>query len=463
MAVDHRNSHSFNFDLSGDRLMQVTEIDANGLKHEFKVVIPASQLEARMQERLNEIALTVQMPGFRPGKVPLKIVRQKYGNSVMGEVMEKVVNEGAQAAITQKDLRPAVQPKVEITSYAEGADLEIKVAVEVLPDITPMDFAGIALERETATVPDAEVDEAIKRIAEHHEGSEVVDRAAETGDVVVIDFVGQQDGIVFPGGSAEDYQLKLGSGSFIPGFEEQLTGKKAGDETVVQVTFPESYGNEGLAGKGATFDVKVKEVRAAQPAVLDDALAVKLGLENLEALRSAVREEISRELVSLSRGRLKRKLLDVLAENHDFPVPGSMVDHEFDAIWKQIEEDRKAGRLDPVDAAKSDEELTAEYRSLSERRVRLGLLLADVGRNNNITISQDDLNKALMDEARRYPGQEHMVFQYFRNNPEALESLRAPIFEEKTVDFILELAKVTDKDVTVGDLRKDPEAADKAE
>ena len=381
--------------------MQVTEIDANGLKHEFKVVIPASQLEARTLERLTEISRTVQMPGFRPGKVPMKIVRQKYGNSVMGEVMEQVVNEGAQAAISQKELRPAVQPKVEITGYSEGADLEIKVVVEVLPEIKFMDFAGIDLERETAPVPDSEVDEAIGRIAEHHEGSEAVDRASASGDTVVIDFLGKLDGVAFSGGTGQDYSLKLGSNTFIPGFEDQLIGKKAGDDVVVKVTFPEAYGNAELAGKAVEFDVKVKEVRAPQAAVLDDAFAQKLGLETLDALRVAVRDEIGRELSNLSRGRLKRKLLDVLAANHDFPVPGSMVDHEFDAIWKQIEDDRKAGRTDPTDAGKTDDELKAEYRSLSERRVRLGLLLADVGRTNNINVTQEDLNKALMDRALR--------------------------------------------------------------
>ncbi len=446
-------------DLNGERLMQVTEIDANGLKREFKVVIPAVQLETRMQDRLSEIARTIRLPGFRPGKVPLKLVRQKYGASVMGEVVEQAVNDGAQAAIAEKGLRPAIQPKVEITSYDPGSDLEFKMAVETLPEITPMDFATIAIEREKASVLDAEVDEAIARIAEHHEDSAVVDRAAQAGDMVVIDFVGRQDGIVFPGGSAEGYQLKLGAGTFIPGFEDQLVGKKAGDEALVQVTFPEAYGNEGLAGKGAEFEVKLHEVREPKPATLDDEFAKKLGVDTLDALRQAVLEEIGREIDSLSRGRVKRRLLDVLAANHDFPVPGSMVDHEFDAIWTQLEKDRAEGKIDPTDAGKSDDELKAEYRALSERRVRLGLLLAEVGRGNGITVSQEDLNRALMAEARQFAGQEHLVFQYYRNNPEALDGLRAPIFEDKVIDFILELAQVADKDVTVAALREDIDAA----
>lgn len=440
--------------------MQVTEINADGLKREFKVVVPAGQLETIMQGRLSEIAQTVKIPGFRPGKVPMKIVRQKYGQAVMGEVLERAVNEGAEKAITDKGLRPAAQPKVEITNFAEGADLEFTVALETLPEITPMDFAKVSLEREKAEIPEDEVADTLKRIAERNESSEPVKRAAKSGDIVVIDFLGKQDGIAFPGGSAEDYQLKLGSGAFIPGFEDQLTGKKAGDETVVTVTFPEQYGNGELAGKPAEFEVKVKEVRAAKAAELDDELAKKVGLESLEALKTAVRDEIGRELNTIARAKVKRALLDVLADNHDFPVPGTMVDLEFDAIWKQVEQDRQAGRQDPADAGKSDDDLKAEYRGLAERRVRLGLLLADVGQKNSITVSQDDLNRALIEEARRFPGQEHLVFQYYKGNPDAMNALRAPIFEDKTIDFILELAKVTDKPVSAADLRKEPEEAE---
>lgn len=450
------------FDAIGETLMQVTEINADGLKHEFKVVVPAAQLETRTEGRLAEIARTVKMPGFRPGKVPLKIVRQKYGASIMGEVLEQAVNDGAGKAIADKGLRPAVQPKVEITSFSEGTDLEFTVAVEVLPEIKPMDFGSIEIEREKAKVPDEEIEDTLKRIAERNESSEPVKRAAKAGDIAVIDFVGKQDGIAFPGGSAEDYQLKLGSGTFIPGFEDQLVGKKAGEDVVVTVTFPEAYGNGELAGKPAEFEVKVKEIRAAKPAELDDELAKKVGLDSLEALKTAIRDEMSRELDAIGRAKAKRSLLDVLAANHDFPVPGTMVEQEFEAIWKQVENERQAGRSDPADAGKSDDELKAEYRSLAERRVRLGLLLAEVGRANEITVTQDDLNKALIEEARRYPGQEHLVFQYYKGNPDALNALRAPIFEDKVIDFILELAKVTDKDVSAADLRKDPDEASEA-
>ena len=440
--------------------MQVTETNADGLKREFKVVVPASQLETRTQDRLAEIATTVKMPGFRPGKVPMKIVRQKYAAAIMGEVLEQAVNDGTQSAISERDLRPAAQPKVEISSYAEGADLEFTVALEVLPEIKPMDFATLSLEREKAEIPADEIDETLKNIAERNETTETVERAAATGDVVVIDFVGKQDGVAFTGGTAEGYSLKLGSGTFIPGFEEQLTGKSAGDAVLVSVTFPEEYGNAELAGKAAEFDVTVKEVKAAKAAEIDDELAKKVGLDSLDALKGAISEEVGRELNAIARGKVKRALLDALAAAHDFPVPSVMVDGEFEAIWKQFEADREAGRVDPSDEGKDDDTLKAEYRTLAERRVRLGLLLAEVGQVNNVSVTQDDLNKALIEEARRYPGQEHLVFQYYKGNAEALNSLRAPIFEEKVVDFILELAQVTDKPVSAAELRKDPDEAE---
>ncbi|CAA7620660.1 Trigger factor [Candidatus Terasakiella magnetica] len=434
--------------------MQVTQINADGLKRDFKVVVPAGQIETRVQTRLAEIARTVAMPGFRPGKVPMGIVRKKYGPSIMGEVLEGVVNDGAGQAISSNNLRPAAQPKIEIISFAEGADLEFSVAVEIMPEIKMMDFSTITLEREKAVVPDAEIEETLARIAERNESSEPVKRAAKSGDIAVIDFVGKQDGVAFPGGTGEAYSLKLGSNTFIPGFEDQLIGKKAGAEVVVNVTFPEGYGNESLAGKPAEFDVTVKEVRAPKAAEINDELAKTVGLESLDALKDAIRGEVTRELDSISRMHMKRALLDILAANHEFDVPPSMLEHEFDAIWKQVEDDRTNGRLDAEDAAKSEDELKAEYKTLAARRVRLGLLLAEAGHVNNITVTQDDLNRGIMAEARRYPGQEHLVLQYYQKNQEALESLRAPIYEEKVVDFIVELAKVTDKEVSAEALRQ---------
>jgi len=439
--------------------MQVTRTNADGLRHNFKVVIPAGQLATEMETRLVEVGRTVRIPGFRPGKVPIGILRKKYGPSVMGEVVETAVNDGARQAIADHDLRPALRPEIEITSYAEGGDLEFTVAVETLPDVQVMDLATLALERRVAEVSDDALGEALERIAANREKTvpAAEGHVATAGDVVVIDFVGKKDGQPFDGGKAEGYSLKLGSGSFIPGFEDQLIGAKAGDERVIAVTFPADYGSADLAGKEATFDVKVKEIRRVAAAAVDDELAKGLGFDSLEAFRKSLKEEIARDYAGVSRAHLKRRLLDVLAAGHSFAVPQGMVKLEFDAIWQQVQKDREAGRGDPSDAGKSDDELKAEYRDIAVRRVRLGLLLAEIGRQNNISVTQEDLNRAVMAEARSYPGQEHVVLQYYQRNPEARENLRAPVFEEKVVDFIIELAKVTDRKVTVEQLRADPE------
>ena len=447
--------------------MQVTELDVQGLKHEFKVVVPAAQLEESLKAKLAEVAKTVRIPGFRPGKVPEKILRQKYGQSVLGEVIEDVVNTGTEKAITDKNLRPALQPKVEVISFGEGADLEFKVTVEVLPEFTPMDFSTIEIEREEASVPESEIDDALQTIASRNEGTEKVDRDAQSGDVVLIDFVGKRDGVAFPGGTAEGHQLKLGSNSFIPGFEDQLIGAKAGETRLINVTFPEQYGNDELAGQPATFDVTVHEVQQTVPAKVDDDLAKQVGAESLEQMKDYLRTQLNADINGLARSRTKRRLLDILADGHSFPVPETLVDHEFEAIWKRVEEDLKNDELDAEDKGKSEDELKAEYRKISERRVRLGLLLAEIGRANDVTVTQDDVNQGLLAEARRYPGQEQMVFKYFRDNPQALDQIRAPIFEDKVVDFVLDKAKVTVKQVTLDELRASLEVgeapADEAE
>jgi trigger factor len=439
--------------------MQVTKTNSEGLKQHFKVVVPAGHIASHMDNRLSEVGRTVRIPGFRPGKVPMGILRKKYGPSVMGEVVEEAVNEGTRKALADHDLRPALRPEIAITSYKEGGDLEFTVLVEVLPEVVVGDLAGLKLERPVAPVDDKTVDEALARIAERREATADAAKSykSKSGDVVEIDFLGSVDGVPFDGGKAEGYSLKLGSNTFIPGFEDQLIGFKAGDKTVVKVTFPKDYGAEQLAGKDAEFAVTVHKVKTVKPAEVDDELAKTLGLEDLAALKKSVKEEIERDYASMSRAHLKRHLLDALSESHQFDVPGGMVELEFDAIWKQVEEDKKAGRVDPSDEGKSDDELKGEYRSIAERRVRLGLLLSEVGKKNNIAISQDDLNRAVMAEARNYPGQEHLVIQYYQKNTEAKEALRAPIFEEKVVDFIIELAKITDRSVSADELRADPD------
>ena len=448
--------------------MQITETNAEGLKREFTVTVASNDIEKKMQDRLTEIGRTIRLPGFRPGKVPMPVLRKRYGASVMGEVLEKAVSDSSAQAMREHNLRPALQPKIEIVSFKEGADLEYKMAVELLPEIKPIDFAELQLERLRPEVPEDEIDKAVQRIAEPNRKSEPVDRPATTGDVVVIDFVGKVDGKEFPGGSAQGHSLELGSSRFIPGFEDQLIGAKAGEHRAVKVTFPAEYGSEELAGKDAEFSVDVKEVREKQPLVIDDDMAKEMGFDALEGLRKAVREQLERDYGGLARQRLKRALLDQLAAKHDFPVPPGMVDLEFDTIWKQFQEAREQNK-DAVEeeAGKSDDELKTEYRAIAERRVRLGLLLSEVGRANAITVNQDEVNRALGEEARRHRGYEKQVVEFYRSNPEALANLRAPIFEDKVVDFITEMATVADKTVSIADLLK-PEAdesspADEAE
>lgn len=445
--------------------MHITETNADGLKREFKIVVPAGQIEDQVESKLKEMAQTIRMPGFRPGKVPLPMLRKKYRPSVMGEVLESQINESTQKAIGDAGLRPALQPKIEITSFEDGKDLEFKVELETLPEVVPVDFATVELERPKVEVSDGEIDTALNRIAERNEKTEALpaEHKAENGDVTVIDFTGKRNGEPFAGGAAQKYSLKLGSGSFIPGFEEQLVGVAAGDEKTIAVTFPAEYHNAELAGQPVEFDVKVHEVRRAQKPEIDEEFAKSLGLEDLEGLRKAVRDQIEREYGQLSRGIVKRRLLDALAEKHDFPVPQGMVDVEFEHIWKQVEQDKEQGRLDPEDAGKDEDTLKSEYRTIAERRVRLGLLLSEVGSRNNIQVTQDDLNRAIVDEARRYPGQEGLVFQYYQKNPDAMNMLRAPIYEDKVIDFVLELAKTNDTPVSPEELTKLAEGAEKAQ
>jgi len=435
--------------------MQVKETNAAGLKHEFTVVVAASDIERQIQDRLTEIGRSVRLPGFRPGKAPIAVLKKRYGPSILGEVVERAVNDSSSAAIRERKLRPALQPKIEIVSYNEGKDLEYKLAVEVLPEIAPIDFAAIELERWKPEVADKEIDEALQRIAKQQRKSEKAERAAKTGDIVAIDFKGMIGGVAFPGGSAENHMLELGSGSFIPGFEEQLVGSRAGEERTVAVTFPANYGNAELAGKAADFAVTIREVRETVQQAIDQSLAEAVGMENLEELRKAVRERVEREYAAISRRKLKRELLDVLAEQQKFPVPEGMMQIEFEHLWREVEAERKrareAGEPDP-EGDKSDEDLKTEYRALAERRVRLGLILNEVGRANSIAVAPEEVNRAAVERARSFPGQEREVLDYYRNNPQTLDDLKAPILEEKVVDFILEMAKVADRAVKAEEL-----------
>lgn len=441
--------------------MQITETNANGLKREFKVVIPADKLQDQVDSRLKELGERIKMPGFRPGKVPLQLLKQRYEKSVMGEVLEKSVQEGSSQLMTERNLRPAGQPKVEIVKFESGQDLEFSVALEVIPDITPVDFKTISLQRTVVDVPESEIEESLARLAKRQRKAEPAPdtHAALSGDIAVIDFVGRVDGKEFEGGKAEDFHLELGSGMFIPGFEEQLTGVKKGDSKTVKVTFPAEYGNKDLAGKPAEFDVTVKEIRTPQDTALDDELAKAMGVDDLATLRKRVREQIERDYGMAARSRLKRGLLDMLADKHDFTLPESLVDAEFEAIWRQIEADIKADRLDAEDKGKSEDQLKSEYRDIAKRRVKLGLLLSEVGRTANIQVPNEDLTRAVINEARRFPGQEKQVIDYYQKSPDALNQLRAPIYEDKVIDFILEMAQVSERRATPEEFRKEGDEA----
>lgn len=438
--------------------MNITETSTDGLKRSFRIVISAQDIAAKNAARLEEVRQTVQLPGFRPGKVPLSVVQKRYGGSVLAEVLEALLEDSSRALVSERGLRPALQPKIDVEKYEDGGDLAFNMTLELLPDIEPGDLAAIELERPVADVPDDKVTESLTRIAETTKTTEPVtdDRPAANGDVVVIDFDGSVDREKKPGMKGEGYELELGSGSFIPGYEEQLVGAKAGEHRSVVVTFPEQYHAPELAGKEAVFEVDVKEIRASVVPALDDEFAKKVGLSGLEELTKMVRERMEREYAGVSRLRVKRQLLDKLAETHDFTVPEGMVDIEFQGIWERLQEEIKAGQAGD-DADKSEDELKTEYRAIAERRVRLGLLLSEIGRRNNIEVTQEELNRAVINEARRFPGQERQVFEFFKNTPHAVENLKAPIFEDKVVDFVIELAKVTETKVSVEDLMRDPD------
>ncbi len=441
--------------------MQVTQTHADGLKREYRINIPANDIEDKLNGRLNEIGQTVAIPGFRPGKVPMGLLKKRFGDAVRGEILEATIQDATRDAFTDEGIRPALQPKVDVVKFEDGEDLEYTVALELLPEIEPMDFAKLDLERMVADPSEASMAEAIQRLAEQRTVFKPVEdgRAATEGDQLKIDFVGSIDGEAFTGGSAEDFVLQLGAGLFIPGFDEQLVGIAPGGEKTVEVSFPDDYPAEHLKGKAASFAVTVKEVSASVPVQIDEAFAESLGMENLVALKGAVKEQLEREYGQISRARLKRMLLDTLSDSHSFELPPGMVEQEFEAIWSQIEGAKEQDKLDEDDKELSEDALRERYRAIAERRVRLGLLLSEVGSTNNIQVSQEDLNRAMMEQARRFPGQESRIFEFFQSNPQAIQELRAPIFEDKVVDFIIEMAQVTDRSVDLEELTAEPEDA----
>ena len=436
--------------------MNITELKSEGLKKEYKVTVSAQEFDKEVDAKINQIAKTVKLPGFRAGKAPISMIKQKYAASVRGEVLEDIVQKSTDSLIKDKNLRPAMMPDVKITSFKDEGDMEFVVSLENLPEIKTGDFSEIKLDKFMSEVAPEEVDKALNYIAQsRRERTKVTeDRAAKKGDTTVIDFVGSVDGEEFTGGKGNNYPLELGSGSFIPGFEEQLIGKKAGDKVDVKVTFPENYHAKNLAGKDAVFAVEIKELMEPKEVVLDDEFAKSLGEENMEKVREAISSRIKGDYEQASRMKLKKSLLDALDNAYSFEVPEGLVDAEFKSIVSQYEQAKKNNQLDAEDLAKSEDAIKEEYKNIAIRRVKLGLLLSEVGKEAKITVEPDDVNKAIMDEARKYPGQEKAVFDFYLKNKQAIESLKAPIFEEKIVDHILSKVTLNEKIVSVEDLYK---------
>ncbi len=445
--------------------MQVTEkTAAAGLKREFRVVVPATDLEAKVNEKLDDLKGRVQLRGFRPGKVPVAHLKRLYGKSAMAEVIEAAVREANNKIIADHGFRLAKEPKValpEEKAAVEGiiagkSDLAYTVEIEIIPPITLADFKTIKLTRLAADVTDAEIEQTLQRIAETNRPFLAKSEGAEKGDRVTMSFQGTIEGNPFEGGAAEDMPILIGSGTFIPGFEDQLLGIKAGESRTFDITFPADY-SVALAGKQASFAVTAKAVEAPGTVTIDDGFAKTLGVESLAKLREAVREQTQREHAAAARRKLKRALLDELDERHKFEPPPSLVEQEFANVWASVENDLKQQGRSFADEDTTEEKARAEYRGIAERRVRLGLVIAEIGEKNNIKVTDDQLTAAVAEQARQLPGQEQRVWEYYRKNPGALAALRAPMFEDKVVDFLVELADVTDKQVSRDELFKDNE------
>jgi trigger factor len=443
--------------------MQVTETLSDGLQRGYTVVLPLADLDARRTERLTTLGKTLRLPGFRPGKVPFPIVKQRYGSAVSAEVVQESMSEATQKVLSDRGLRPAQQPKIEMVTadpVALVGDLEFKMELELLPDIVLPDFSTIEITRQKAEVADDVIDTALGQVAKSHRTLDPVTEeghAAVTGEVVTIDYAGTIDGVAFQGGTGTDMPVELGGTGFIPGFAEGLDGAKVGENRQLNVTFPENYGNADVAGKPAVFDVTVKQISTQVVPPIDEELAKKAGFENLDGLKDAIRARQQSEYDNLSRLKAKKELMDALQKLIDFPVPSSILKQEFDMIWQQLETAKKNGTQDEEDKGKDDETLKADYGKIAERRVRLGLLLAEIGKINNIVVTDQELDRALYQQAMQFPGQEMQMLELFRKYPQLTNNVRGPLLEEKVVDFVLELAKVTDVIVTPEELAKDPE------
>jgi trigger factor len=436
--------------------MKVKELKSEGLSHELEITIPANDIDARLDVKLQEVGKTVRIPGFRPGKVPLKMLKDRYGKAILGEVLEAAVNETSAEAMEKQKIKPAMQPKIEVKSedFGDGNDLVYTLAVDVLPEFEVADFKKAKLTKPVSKPSDKDITEALERIASNNTATKKIegDRKTKDGDTVLIDFDGRtaDDDVHHEGMKAEGHKLKLGSGMFIPGFEEQLVGKNAGDKLDVKVAFPEEYGAADLAGRDAIFEVTIHEIHEDTEAQVDDEFAKSLGMDDVDALKKAVGEQLQNEYDNQSRMALKKDLLDYLDDAHSFEIPPAMLEMEHQNILDQIKLDRQRHNED--EEISKDEE--KEFKEIAERRVRLGLVLAEVGNAQKITVADPELQQAVIREAQKFPGQEKEVFDYYSKNRNAVESLRAPLFEDKVVDYILELADVTEKEIPAEELAK---------
>ena len=438
--------------------MQVTETRSEGLKREFKVVLPATELEQRLSSELASLKDRVRINGFRPGKVPVQHLRRLYGRSVMADVVQNAVNEANRKIVDENGLKLALEPQIQFPESKDEvdqamdakADLAFTVALEVLPTFELADLSDVSVRKLVSAPSDVDIQDAIERMAQQNRAFQPKgeDAEAATGDRLVIDFVGTLDGTPFEGGTGEGAQLELGSGSFIPGFEDQLVGAKAGEQRTVNVTFPEAYGAQHLAGKAAEFAVTVKEVQTPRETKIDDDLAKGFGMESLDKLRDAVGTAIERDFEAQSRRKLKRELLDALDAKYGFELPPSLVDQEFQGVWSQVDADLKRNNRSFADEGTTEDEAKADYRRIAERRVRLGLVLAQIGENADIKVSDDEATQALVERVRQYPGQEKQVWEFYRKNPQAMAEIRAPLFEEKVVDHILTQVKLVEEPVS---------------
>ncbi|MBR1648068.1 MAG: trigger factor [Alphaproteobacteria bacterium] len=435
--------------------MKSQELKAQGLQKKYAVTVETAEFENKVDAKIEQIAKNTKIPGFRPGKAPKEMLKQKYRASVLGEAIDEIINENVDKIIKDNKLRPAMQPNVKLDKFEDGKDISFEVTVELMPEIKLGDFSKIKVEKLTADVPEEEIKKALDYIAQARRETVKIEDAAHKsakGETVVIDFTGSVDGKEFNGGKGKDYHLELGSNTFIPGFEDQLIGVKAGDKVDVKVKFPENYHAKDLAGKDAVFAVEVKEIHQAKEVVFDDEFAKSVGAKDLATLKEDIKKRISNDYENASKLKLKRELLDKLDELYTFDVPTGLTDIEFKNISEQYQQAKKQNQLDEHEKNTPEEELMDEYKKIATRRVKLGLLLSEVGEEAKIQITSEDINAAIMKEAQKYPGQEKVVFDYYLKNKQAVEALKAPVMEEKLIDYVLSKTEIVEKKVSVEEL-----------